>query len=498
MAKLLRFVPYLQAQSLNLGALLLECRAYSQSEQAETFRMSSSFNLPEGSTNHGNPNLFCVPPSWSDLAIFFGTNYLAHAATLIPRPGQTLSETLIDTANALFIPGSGMIRAIRLLVYDIDFHRKSPPLTRAAKAGALCMVVEKANLLKAMSELDTEDTSDWFSDRFSLFDSPVYIPRSRSILGTCKIRNNAKYCLIEVPRGVPLKPYLPDDDPSSIALSSSTGFSTARSGSSSSTLPSRSPKIEVPGKIDFARILISILQLVWGISTLYNSRGNQIDLYGYAAFGLTVTPYALMSFLNLLASLVLPVHNTMYLVWNKDMKQASGDSYEGRRAGKFAGMIAEVDLKKANRKIRDELGGQRILYDEGGPFKRPVHLGIYYSFYLIVAVLPLAIVGAFTGFRTGSDLHIQRAWILAWLVIGSASPILISNLSASFNLNQRATFLQRSIWQMKEFAGLRDPSDQSLGLFVLLVLLPLWIPAIGGMVVVGRMLQDFGVCTRLD
>ena len=97
--------------------------------------MASTFNVPEGSTNHGDPNLLCVPPSWSDLAVFFGTNYLAHAATLVTRPGQSFVETIVDTANALFIPGSGMIHAIRVLFYDTDIHRTSPPLKKAARAG---------------------------------------------------------------------------------------------------------------------------------------------------------------------------------------------------------------------------------------------------------------------------------------------------------------------------------------------------------------------------
>jgi hypothetical protein len=297
---------------------------------------------------------------------------------------------------------------------------------------------------------------------------------------------------------------MPEDDPSfSTAWGSTTTSSAGKSESSSSTRRSKSHTIEIPGKLDFAKILISILQLVWGISTLYNSRGNQIDLYGYAAFGLTVAPYAVMSFLNLLASLFLPIHNTMYLVWNPDMREAITNMdclYRGRRPGKFAGMIATVDLKMARKKMRKELGGQRIPYDEGGPVERPVRLGVYYSFYLVVAVLPLAIVGAFTGFRTGSDIRVQRAWVLAWLIVGAASPTVISNLSARFNVHQRTTSLQKYVleWLEKPHNFLKVPEKPGLGWFVFLILLPLWIPAIGGMVVVSKMLQDFGVCTRLD
>src|SRR5438046_2912927 len=62
------------------------------------------------------------------------------------------------------------------------------------------------------------------------------------------------------------------------------------------------------------RILVSIGQLIFASSTLYKSRGDQIARYGYAAFGLTVTQYALMSLLNLLGSLMCPQYPTFYLV----------------------------------------------------------------------------------------------------------------------------------------------------------------------------------------
>ncbi|KAJ0108478.1 uncharacterized protein J7T55_002082 [Diaporthe amygdali] len=476
--------------------------------------MASTFDAPAGSTNHGDPNLLCVPPSWTDLAVFFGTNYLAHAATLIARPGQSLAETIVDTANALFIPGSGMIRAIRLLFFYTDLHRSSPPLQKAAKAGALCMVVRRTHVSRAMGENDdAEDGNggDWFSRHFSLATDPVYVPLSRSILGTCIIRDRERYCLVEVSPLVPLREFMPEDAPASPTLSSASSSSAGKTESvpsvPSSVRRPKSHRIEVPGQLDIAKILVSILQLIWGISTLYNARGNQIDLYGYAAFGLTVTPYAVMSFLNLLVSLILPVHNNMYLVWTEDMR----DAMENRRPhhrppAEFAGMIATVDLEKTARIMRNELGGSRIPYDGGGPLARPVRLVAYSSFYLLVAVVPLAIVGGLTGFRTGSDVHVERAWVLAWLIIGSASAILIRQVSASVATHRRVMSLQDYILGRPDRRGKPQPPRRSISSgergvsawFAIFVLFPLWIPAIGGMVVVGKMLQDFGVCTRLD
>lgn len=51
------------------------------------------------------------------------------------------------------------------------------------------------------------------------------------------------------------------------------------------------------------KALLSIVQLVSASITLYNSRGDQLSRFGYAAYGLSVIPYALMSFINLLCNI---------------------------------------------------------------------------------------------------------------------------------------------------------------------------------------------------
>lgn len=461
---------------------------------------NATVTLPAGATNHGDPNLVCVPPSWADLASFFGTNYLAHAATLIPRPGQSLVETAIDTANALFIPGSGMIRAIRLLFFYTDVRRRTPPLTRAARAGALCMIVKRAHVSRAISsdEILPGGGGDWFSDSFSLGGDPDYVPLARSILGTCIIRDRRTYCLVQVSPQVPMREFMPEIDaplPPDKSTQSSAGASSASAASSDRR---RFRKIEIPGRLDVARILVSILQLMWGISTLYDTRGNQISLYGYGSFGLTVAPYAVMSFLNLLVSLVLPAHNNMYLVWTQDAKEAMETLVETssgrlRRAGEFYGMVATVD--------EDELAA----LDEKRPYdfqlmKHPRRLVAYSFFYILIAIIPLAIVGAFTGFETGSDVRVDRAWILAWLIVGSASAVLIRQVTVSMVSSRGGEYLRdfligrrgRSRRSRRPLNG--DP--QSHWFIALFILFPLWIPAIGGMVVVGQMLREFGICSR--
>ena len=72
-------------------------------------------------------------------------------------------------------------------------------------------------------------------------------------------------------------------------------------------------------------------QLVFAVTTIYRAQGDQTTRYGYAAFGLTVTQYALMSPINLLGNLVCPQYPALYLVRSKEMDEAieEGATVEG-------------------------------------------------------------------------------------------------------------------------------------------------------------------------
>jgi hypothetical protein len=74
------------------------------------------------------------------------------------------------------------------------------------------------------------------------------------------------------------------------------------------------PRPLIANNYNFIKIVIAIGQLIYTSTTLYQTRGNQIETYGLGAFGLTVAPYAWMSFLNLLGNILCPSYLTMYLV----------------------------------------------------------------------------------------------------------------------------------------------------------------------------------------
>src|SRR5579871_3090862 len=73
---------------------------------------TSTLSLPPGYSNHDDPNLICRPTKWSDIAIFFIGNYVAHAATVKTLPGESPLGVILNIAFALLFPTSGVTRSV--------------------------------------------------------------------------------------------------------------------------------------------------------------------------------------------------------------------------------------------------------------------------------------------------------------------------------------------------------------------------------------------------
>ena len=262
--------------------------------------------------------------------------------------------------------------------------------------------------------------------------------------------------------------------------------------------------------------LIAIFQLVYASVTLYRVRGDQIQQYGYAAFALTVAPYMVMSIVNLISTLLAPEYPTTYMVRSEVMDEALK-----REDAKFEGYVGSIRCtpSESDRKIRfgrtrsisnfDEqleldtpLLGHTPLgnvlatvrtvvpkYTRDGsrtnPSKRPTLLissvpawqyrsyktkksneGFYLACASVaVTSISIAINGAFSSFHPRNSTHAQRVWTMMWLAFGIAF--------APF-----AVILES------------QPFTFKLG----------WVlygaPSIGGFVVVGQMLMEYGNCIR--
>src|SRR5947207_2299107 len=107
---------------------------------AEASQNNTTIVLPKNYSNHGDPNLLCRSTKWSDIVIFFLGNYVAHAATTLTLPGQSPLSAAVTVIAALLFPTSGVIRGAKTIL-SFAITAKTD-LQTAARAGALCMVVE--------------------------------------------------------------------------------------------------------------------------------------------------------------------------------------------------------------------------------------------------------------------------------------------------------------------------------------------------------------------
>lgn len=332
---------------------------------------------------------------------------------------------------------------------------------------------------------------------------------------------------------------------------------------------------EICSSHSILRGLISIFQLVYASFTLYRTRGDQLSRYGYAAFGLTVTPYLVMSFVNLLGSLLTPSYPCVYLMRTSVMEEAERRGYgnfdaitvakasssrlgqNGQRFKTLQELIqdalsptpretptmvsivyAEVfkfflNLEKRYTEIFKVLVGFKerknpvvtwklTKIDDGefefaeeaershsssspsfeadttadsvhkakiphSVFKRkaivpPLQSSIMRCLCTSVGFLPFAIIGPLSHFENGESTKAQRGWTMAWLVVGitfgSQCYEIIENLSSN-------------VASSNSFNFFRVP------LLNVLVILTYGVAMIGGMVVVGQMLIDYGSCVRM-
>lgn len=295
--------------------------------------------LPVGTSNHGTPGLLCTPTKWTDIILFYLFNYVAHAATVLARPGERSDDFVVSVIGSLLFPALGLYRGIEAILSRAVFV-KNDELKKAARSGALCIVVrgkdwrpvdgDKVNNVVLRREKDEKRSStqkgnivgskegsceDNFNTSFhvltysppwlqSRFRTPVYVQR-QIIHGTYELPQGYRFAIV------------PSD---------------ARY-----TAPaSPNATLEVSAAHNMVKALIALVQSGYALSTLYRSRGDQIDQFGYAAFGLTVAPYAVMSVINLLGNLCRPEYASLYIVENSIMDEAR------RRGGVFEGAVGRV------------------------------------------------------------------------------------------------------------------------------------------------------------
>ncbi|KAI9687420.1 MAG: hypothetical protein M1820_010457 [Bogoriella megaspora] len=474
--------------------------------------MNLTISVPGGTTNHGNPQLLCFPAAWTDIVTFLVTNYFAHAASVLPEPGAAPRRTVALIFAALILPISGVSRAVSAIWRHAAFESKNP-VKRAARSRALGMVMrvpKSGRYLGAMrtvrtwgepqeadsevaapdpgrqplSEISTFQEAKEESTKVKVSDISTTkrlqtdnssesrwwevasgyepIPKHCSIHGEYWL--NDEYYLAFVPAHANLA-FARD--------SSHEGHSSAsRSGVSYQ-------KPTIPCSYNAIQAFIGLAQAMWAIITIYQARGDQIQHYGYAAFGLTVVPYALMSVVNGVANLVTPQYATMFLIRTPAMTEA-----EQRGKGFFKAAL-DVDLF--------EVPATAV------PSKwTPV---VKNGLLLLLGLIPLAIIGGISGFQAGNSTSVQRGFTMAWLIVGVVLGFaLLSVVPDPGDPKEEAgkkktKKMHRSIKQYLIDDAACESSAPDLAVISLTLLCSP--PAIGGMVIVKLMISQYGICSQI-
>ena len=313
-------------------------------------------------------------------------------------------------------------------------------------------------------------------------------------------------------------------------------------------------RIKLCSSYSLPKSIIAIVQTIYASVTLYHTRGNQIQQYGYAAFGLTVLPYIMMSIINLIATLLIPYYPTLYIVGSLELDEAM--ALGAKVEGIVGRMVQDSDEDRVflerNQRALDTVKsgkksvlsithadssrpltcyppvGSRTIRDESFPFLHGyLACGIAI---LCFGAVPIAVIGIWTHFNPSKSTLAQRFWTMSWLgvdifygsIVDLVSDRNLEKFLSEVN-NEGAKKVSEFINNVpKFFSEVNDAGAKKVSEFMKKipkvysrmlidrftkppteeipsnVAMVVYIaPAIGGFVVVGQMLQAYGSCTEV-
>ncbi|KAI4249389.1 MAG: hypothetical protein LQ352_005670 [Teloschistes flavicans] len=372
---------------------------------------------PDGS------RVWCEPTHWYDILWFFFANFVLHALSVRSLPGENAIASTAYKICSLLVPYTGVRRGLCLILRASNFAGND--LQSAARANALCMVIRspewrprdgqviegckvvppeekkkkrrkshwwklscssceqsEQNGVHEITTLDSKSSEDAKlplpgpTDEVTLKTTDPYsCPTPRNLIDTLTrvlietqrfqsrspTSNIVDHANVKIHGVCQLAPgyalsYVPED----IRIYSH--IKQYRTVSISRLLGlNHTPEIKLASTHDVPRILFSIIQTVSGAYAMYRARGSQIDQYGYAAFGLTVLPYMMVSIINFIGSLLSSEYETVYLVHSSildEMKTRGGlcdgvvGSLERPSHQQFVYVDGETDVKPQGSKMR--------------------------------------------------------------------------------------------------------------------------------------------------
>ncbi|KAK3357985.1 hypothetical protein B0T25DRAFT_175171 [Lasiosphaeria hispida] len=347
-----------------------------------------------GVSDHGKPNLVCFPPSPMDIAIFVFVNYLTHAASSRIPAGASTRRTLKVVIDSLCYPILGVGYALDAIAqWSVRLQREFPwihlpkdDLGTAHRAGALItacreedwvpdprdegyegvMVVDGGSPADSSNDGKAENTANL--SRKELPSTPYTCHISKHIHdGKGGIKEFKRwlrfgqpnkhfnifggrdlppgYGWVFIPWGVKIEP--PKTNAAPITPSLSRWWTLSRKSTDLNLL-------EMPLGADYSLFqpIAAVVQAISAAITLYRTRGDQLDRYGFTSFGLTVVPYLVMSVVNFFAHFAVPKYSALYVVQSDVLDEATrrlGDDVPRRCV---VGRLPPEKPSKANPQVK--------------------------------------------------------------------------------------------------------------------------------------------------
>lgn len=445
------------------------------------FLVVSSFSNPIPRNS-----VLCVQTNWENILVFYAINYLAHAGSIPSEPeakgslgigNWILGSNMRWKITALLFPFAGLLRSLLWITNTINAEDE---VIRALGVGA-AMVVGRSEswtphkqeqwiyvkLPKSFKELDETKAVKFVFDN----DQGQYeiSPAADQIHGSMQLPPGYIWVTSAM------------DLVRDIAPMKDVRLSRSQSG---------------------MKMAISIAQLIYSSITIYRTRGDQINHYGYAAFGLSVFPFTIMSLFNFICVGLVGEYASIYAIRTTIMQEAEEQGGRFNGAIGFPRKLGENDhpgastpmegydvvlmsmedeklvvtVEEHTKKFRfqtDEYDVQELCLpsaiDDNGSDSSDVGGALTLFATIPLLIIPHIFIFLLTGYKKNHSTIAQRAWMLSWVCA-----------------NQLSLFFY--------FMVLIIPrGDQTILQIMWAILFAS--PAIGGYVEVGMMLKQFGSCS---
>ncbi|KAK3991052.1 hypothetical protein QBC44DRAFT_263598 [Cladorrhinum sp. PSN332] len=295
-----------------------------------------------GVSDHGLPNLVCLPTEWTDVALFFFVNYVVHVASVRDDHGASAVDMVFRKSMCLVMPMIGVTEVLESIArWGWEFTGTFPflklpsdNLEAAHRAGALIMATRTygwtpnpevdtvyRSVRISQGDREEEDTSLVSAYRYGMSGSSdgEGSVQLRNVDNDAQIQGDhldlpPGYCWAVVPHHAAIRPW------------------------------GKSSTMQLGGTFSLIQPLAAVAQAISAGFTIYKTRGDQLDRYGFSSFGLTVVPYLIMSMVNFVAQIAIPKYNTLHIIHSDILDEAMS------RAGitrPLIGVVGELIPKTA-------------------------------------------------------------------------------------------------------------------------------------------------------